>query len=94
MRHDELSKVWPRTDPLEAMKTAEIAELLGIPETKGPSSDSASGDEWPEPMSGVAFQGLAGDFVRLVLPETEADPQALLLAFLVGFGCMVGRKPF
>ena len=32
--------------------------------------------------------------MRLVLPETEADPQALLLAFLLGFGCMVGRKPF
>ena len=45
-------------------------------------------------MSAAAFYGLAGDFVRLVLPETEADPQALLVAFLVGFGCMVGRKPF
>jgi hypothetical protein len=32
--------------------------------------------------------------VRLVLPETEADPHALLLAFLVGFGCMVGGGPF
>ena len=49
---------------------------------------------WPEPMDDAAFYGLAGDFVRLVLPETEADPQALLLAFLLGFGCMVGRKPF
>jgi len=50
-------------------------------------------DGWPEPMSEDAFHGPAGDFVRLVLPETEADHNALLLAFLVGFGCIVGRGP-
>jgi hypothetical protein len=48
---------------------------------------------WPEPMSEAAFHGLAGDFVRLVLPESEADPHALLLTLLIGFGCMVGRGP-
>ena len=48
---------------------------------------------WPEPMAEYAFTGLAGDFVRLVTPESEADPHALLLALLVGFGAMVGRKP-
>jgi hypothetical protein len=52
------------------------------------------GQNWPESMNDSAFHGLAGDFVRLVLPETEADPQALLVAFLIGFGCMIGRKPF
>src|SRR5689334_11120780 len=39
------------------------------------------------------FYGLAGDFVRDVLPQTEADPVALLIQFLVGFGNMVGRSP-
>ena len=48
---------------------------------------------WPEAMHDSAFQGLAGDFVRLVLPETEADPAALLLTFLVGVGSMIGRGP-
>ena len=48
---------------------------------------------WPEPMQEAAFHGLAGDFVRMVLPETEADPAALLMAFLVGVGCMIGRRP-
>lgn len=48
---------------------------------------------WPEPMHPAAFQGLAGEFVRLVLPETEADPAALLLTFLVGAGSMIGRGP-
>ena len=31
--------------------------------------------------------------MRLVRPESEADPHALLLPLLVGFGAMVGRKP-
>ena len=51
-------------------------------------------DTWPEPMSESAFYGLAGDFVRLMEPETEADRQALLVIFLVIFGCMVGRRPY
>jgi len=50
-------------------------------------------DNWPRRMSDAAYIGLAGDFVRLVSPESEADPHALLLCFLVGFGAMVGRKP-
>jgi hypothetical protein len=49
---------------------------------------------WPEPMSREAFYGLAGEFIDVVSPETEADQQALLITFLVGFGCMVGRNPF
>jgi hypothetical protein len=44
-------------------------------------------------MDDSAFTGLAGDFVRLVEPESEADRHALLLVLLVGFGAMVGRTP-
>jgi hypothetical protein len=50
-------------------------------------------EKWPEPMSQAAFHGLAGEFVQLVLSETEADPAALLLAFLAAVGCMMGREP-
>jgi hypothetical protein len=45
------------------------------------------------PLDDPMFFGLAGDFVRAVLPETEADPVALLVQFLIGFGNMVGRSP-
>jgi hypothetical protein len=48
---------------------------------------------WPEPLREAAFCGLAGDFVRLVAPESEADNAALLVTFLVGIGCMLGRGP-
>lgn len=46
---------------------------------------------WPKPMDEAAFYGLAGDFVRLVGPHTEADPVALLAQFHVAFGNMLGR---
>jgi hypothetical protein len=46
---------------------------------------------WPEPPGKEAFHGLAGDFVRLIDPETESDPVALLVQFLCAFGNVVGR---
>jgi hypothetical protein len=36
------------------------------------------------------YYGLAGDFVQLVEPHTEADPVAILAQFLAGFGNVVG----
>jgi hypothetical protein len=51
-------------------------------------------DGWPELINSAAWHGLAGDFVRLVLPETEGDPAALLLTFLAALGCAVGRSAF
>jgi hypothetical protein len=48
---------------------------------------------WPEQLDGQAFHGIAGEIVRAIEPHTEADPAALLIQFLVGFGSLVGRKP-
>jgi hypothetical protein len=53
--------------------------------------ESTSPPEWPKPPDAAAFHGLAGDFVRIVDPHTEADPVALLAQLLVGFGNAVGR---
>jgi Protein of unknown function (DUF3987) len=50
-------------------------------------------DTHPAPLGELAYYGLAGDFVRLIEPETEADPAALLLTLLVHFGNIVGRSP-
>jgi hypothetical protein len=46
---------------------------------------------WPAPMRPEAFHGPAGDFVRLVAPQTESDPAAILMQFLVAFGNAAGR---
>jgi hypothetical protein len=41
-------------------------------------------DESPKfALADEAYHGLAGDFVRLTLPQTEADPVALLVSFLI-----------
>jgi len=48
---------------------------------------------WPKKLAETAFYGLAGDFVRLIEPETEADPAALLVQFLVAFGNAIGPQP-
>ena len=48
---------------------------------------------WPEPLSKRAFYGLAGDAVRMIAPESEADPAALLVQILIAFGSAVGRGP-
>ena len=50
-----------------------------------------SAKNWPTPMDECAFQGLAGDFVRLIRNSTEADDHALLVSFLAGAGAMMGR---
>ncbi len=47
--------------------------------------------EWPV-LDPEAYYGLAGEIVRLIEPETESDPVAVLIQILVMFGSMVGRS--
>lgn len=49
---------------------------------------------WPEPLAPEAFYGLAGEVVRAIEPHTEADPAAILLQFLTGYGNLIGRHPY
>ena len=49
-------------------------------------------DDFPEPLSEVAFHGLAGDIVRRIEPHTEADRAALLIQILVAFGSVIARN--
>ncbi len=48
---------------------------------------------WPQ-MAPAAYHGLAGEFVGLIKDQTEADPVALLVQFLVMFGSAAGRNAF
>jgi hypothetical protein len=43
-------------------------------------------DTWPAPPDEAAFHGLAGEVVRTIEPQTESDPVAVLVQFLVAFG--------
>jgi hypothetical protein len=49
--------------------------------------------QMPAPLGEAAYHGLAGEFTRLVGPETEADPAALLFQFLAAMGSIIGRGP-
>lgn len=55
--------------------------------------DAPAAPEWPAALDPAALHGIAGEFVRAVEPNTEADPAAILLQFLVAFGALVGRGP-
>jgi hypothetical protein len=49
---------------------------------------------WPEPAGPEAFIGPVGEFVQEVAPDTEADPQTVLVHVLLMFGNAAGRGPF
>lgn len=51
-------------------------------------------DDWPDALSESAFYGVAGDLVRTIEPHTEADPAAVLIQFLAGFGNLIGRNAY
>ncbi len=51
-------------------------------------------ETWPDPPAEAAYYGLAGDFVRAIDPYTEADPVAILVQTLIGFGNLIGRGPY
>ncbi len=48
--------------------------------------------QWPSPLGEEAYYGLAGEVVRAIEPNTEADSVALLIQLLTAFGNAVGRK--
>jgi hypothetical protein len=101
VRVPDLAKHWPRcphkgdiSDWLVAGGTADelTAVVDASPEWK-PQSTAAPAGAWPV-MSEKALHGLVGDVVQTIDPHTEADPNAILLQFLIVGGALIGRKPF
>ena len=82
--------------PLPEPEVKAIARSVGryTPAAKGNGKLQTAAQEWPAPLGSQAFYGLAGEFVRLVGPETEADASALLFSFLVAMGSIIGRGPY
>jgi hypothetical protein len=68
-------------------------ETARVPWPKEPQEDPETTQaHWPI-MESLAYHGIAGDFVRLTEPQTEADPVNLLITFLTIAGNHLGRKP-
>lgn len=59
------------------------------------AKEGATGTErpWPVALGSAAFHGPLGDLVRVLEPHNEADPAALLVNTIVGFGSLVGAGP-
>jgi len=55
----------------------------------GHPSVSETPQDWPKPLAEDAFLGLSGDIIHTIEPQTEADPAALLIQFLVAFGNVI-----
>jgi hypothetical protein len=83
----------------------DLLTAFGLPNKKLPSRENADQQKrefeetetkikpFPVP-SEKCFYGLAGEFVQLIEPHTEADKIALLSQFLVYFGNIVGRTAY
>ena len=71
-------------------------KLSGRLEAQSPHPETQSEPEqqWPRALAPEALHGLAGDIVRAIEPHSEADPAALLLQVLIGFGSAIGRAPY
>ena len=94
VRLTALALAWgQRCDP--PMDEEEICQIIeNLSQKDAEKLDDLSidtGPEWPTARS-EAFYGLAGDIIRAIEPETEADSMALLLQLLVFFGTTIGRK--
>lgn len=77
-----------RMESDEASKFASFASFAG-------TSDHQNHEEpWPAPLAEPAYHGLAGEIVRAIEPETEADPAALLFQLLTAVGNIIGCGSF
>jgi hypothetical protein len=77
----------------EAVVSAVQMTVGGIDAVSTPQGDPIPPAEppWPSPPDEAAYHGWAGDFVRLIGPNSEADPVALLFQAIVCFGNAIGR---
>jgi hypothetical protein len=84
--------------PLPMMEVEAILDSVTKTDQKNhPESSSAkekSASSWPSPLAKEAFYGLAGEFVNLVEPHTEADPAAILIQILTAIGNVIGATAF
>jgi hypothetical protein len=86
-----MASVTPDPNEKERPRVKAVAEDVHIEES---AIETSSEPKLPDPLAREAFYGLAGEFVRLVSPHTEADEAALMAHFVVYFGNAVGRDAF
>ena len=64
-----------------------------VPTHQAPvASEPLAQEPWPT-LDPAALHGVAGEWVRLIEPHTEADPVGLVVSFLSEVGTLLGRGP-
>jgi hypothetical protein len=89
-------KVTIRKDYVSRTVEKAIERVLSSAASPGATnvSDVDLTPQWPDPLKPEAFHGLPGEIARGIEPYSEADPAATLVQLIVGFGNVIGRKPF
>jgi hypothetical protein len=89
---------WPKLVERAGEKRArKLAEWLGVGRQERPAGmepPEIGEQPWPAPLAPEASHGLAGEIVRVIEPETEADPAAVLFQFLTAIGNVLGPGSF
>jgi hypothetical protein len=96
---DRCTPAYPHDEVLKTLNALSKKHEAGVSIISGlsPAADDvdaipiASPQPWPV-LGADAYYGLAGEFVRLVEPETESDVAAILTSLLVCVGSVVGRS--
>jgi len=70
-----------------------FAAATGFNNGQDVEEDVSNFNEYPL-LDPDAFHGIAGRITRIIEPETEADPIAILIQFLIAAGCAIGHGPF
>ena len=84
----------PVPPPTDDDAPVDLVSDCSAPRAARPAAGVAGGTgSWPEPLAGVAFRGVVGEFVNAVSPHVEADRAALLGQFLVAVGSVIGPEP-
>ena len=90
---EALALASPKGTPTTLPAACQSPDGPALGEDGQTGEDAVPEDMRVGPLSPLACHGLAGEFVRLIAPFTEADPVALLVHFLVFFGNLLGRQP-
>ena len=92
MWSDAIERALMTGDPSLLAELSQPARIdLSNSQAEHAETDSKQRRKWPSDLAPEAYYGLIGDIVRAIEPHTEADPVALLLQLLTGFGSLVGR---
>lgn len=82
-------------ESLHSVRRAQQAAPIAVAqETVAKNQATVATDTWPAPPAKDAFHGVAGGFVDIVSPHSEADPVAFLIQFLVAVGSLLGRSGY